>query len=164
MRIACIRVPFFPVAVERRSDLIPTWQPLVVIDGKTVLAASADVVNIHAGLSARRARAFCPHATFIEANHALYRDVFDAMLTALEGVTPLVEPADLGVAYADVAGFQGQYEDEFALASALMKAVQVSTSLLPSVGIADGKFVAWVAALISPPGDALPTVNDPFRG
>jgi nucleotidyltransferase/DNA polymerase involved in DNA repair len=154
MRIACVHVPSFAVAVERQANPSLAGQPLAVIDGKAVLDASADVTGIHPGQSARRAKALCPQATFVEANHALYRDVFDAMLTALEEITPLVEPADLGVAYADVAGLEGLHDDEFALASALTQAVQTAAGLLPSVGIADGKFVAWIAAPISPPGDA----------
>lgn len=154
MRISCIRVPSFPVAVEWLAGPISSGQPLVIIDGKTVLDASTDLAGIHQGLPARCAKALCPQPTFVEANHALYRDVFEAMLAALEGVTPLVEPADLGVAYADVRGLHGHYVDEFTLASKLVDSTRDATGLLASVGIAGGKFVAWVAASSADPGEA----------
>jgi nucleotidyltransferase/DNA polymerase involved in DNA repair len=76
------------------------------------------------------------------------------MLDALERVAPFVEPAGLGAAYADIDGLRGHYADEFALAGALVAAVRDATGLLASAGIAGGKFAAWVAASISPPGDA----------
>lgn len=154
MRIACIRVPSFAVAVEQLADPALAGQPLVVFDGKAVFDASVGSAEIHPGLSAQRAKALCPRATFVEADHARYRDVLDAMLDTLERVVPEVEPAGLGRAYADVRGLQGHYEDEFALASALVETVRETTGLLASVGIADGKFVAWVAASSVDPGNA----------
>jgi protein ImuB len=153
MRIACIRIPTFPVAVERQACLELGDQPLVVADRNRVLDRSAELAGA-CDLSVRQAKALYPHAAFVEADHARYRAVFDAMLDALETVAPVVEPAGLGVAYADIDGLHGHYADEFALAGALVDAVRDVTGLLASVGIANGKFVASVAASISPPGDA----------
>ena len=127
-------------------------QPVVVIDGKAVL--DADLAEIHQGLSTRRAKALCPQAAFIEADHARYRAASDVLLDALERVAPFVEPLALGAAYADVAGLHGHYADEFALAGALTGAVRAATGLLPATGIAGGKFAAWVAASSVDPGEA----------
>jgi nucleotidyltransferase/DNA polymerase involved in DNA repair len=80
--------------------------------------------------------------------------VAEAMVEAMEGVTPCVEPAGSGIAYGDLTGLASHYEDEFALATALVRAVQDATALVPSVGIATGKFVAQAAASMSQPGDA----------
>lgn len=153
MRVACVLIPSFAVAVERQANPALSEQPLVVLDRSTVLDHSPELRGLR-GLPARQAKALCPHATFAGANHALYREVFEAMLDALELVAPLVESAGLGCAYADVQGLQGHYADEFALAGALVEAVREATGLLASVGVADGKFVASVAAAASPPGDA----------
>jgi protein ImuB len=153
MRIACVRVPTFAVAVERQARPELAGQPLIVTDRTRVLDRSAELAGAR-DLSVRQAKALYPHAAFIEANHARYRAVFDALLDALETVAPVVEPAGLGVAYADIDGLQGHYADEFALAGALAGAMRDATGLLASIGIASGKFVASVAASISPPGDA----------
>src|SRR3989337_1912245 len=59
-----------------------------------------------------------------------------------------------GRPYVDLRGMDGHYRDEFVLAGALVEAVRGATGLLAGAGIAGGKFVAWVAASITPPGDA----------
>ena len=153
MRIACVRVPFFAVAVEQQAQPALTKQSLVVTNRSRVLDRSSELTGA-CDLSTRQAKALYPHAAFVEADHARYRAVFDAMLGALETGAPLVEPAGLGVAYADIEGLHGHYADEFALAGALVRAVRDATGLFSSAGIAGGKFVSSVAASISPPGDA----------
>jgi nucleotidyltransferase/DNA polymerase involved in DNA repair len=153
MRTACVRVPSFAVAVERSVEQGLTGQPLIVIDRGRVLDASAELAGVR-GVTARQAKALYPRAVFREADHARYREVFGAMLDALERVVPLVEPAGLGAAYAGIEGLADHYEDEFALAGALVGAAREATALLASAGVADGKFPAWVAACVSAPGDA----------
>jgi nucleotidyltransferase/DNA polymerase involved in DNA repair len=152
MRIACIRVPSFAVSVERQRNSALAG-PLVVLDRGAVLDSSDDL-NAYPGLRARQAKALYPGAVFVEADHALYRNVSSAMLDALEGVTPCVESSTLGIAFADASGLDGHYEDEFALAATLLNAVQNATGLSASAGVAGNKFVAWVAAALSPAGDA----------
>ncbi len=154
MRIACVLIPSFAVAVERRAHPLLTEQPLVVYDRNVVVDASAGATSVRRGLPLRQAKAACPQAVFVEANRSLYRDVAEAMLDAVEELSPLVEPAGPGGAYADIRGLQDHYADEFALAGSLVASVQRATALLASVGIADGKFVAWTAASNVPPGDA----------
>ena len=154
MRIACVLIPSFAVGVERRADPRLAIQPLVVYDRNVVLDASPDAGGVRQGLPLRQAKAICPHAAFVAASHALYREVYDAMLSALENAVLSVEAAGLGVAYADISGLAEHHEEAFALAGALSRAVRSAAGLSASVGIASGKFVAWVAASISPPGDA----------
>ncbi len=153
MRIAYVFVPSFTVAVEQRANPHLADQPLIVYDRNAVIDASPEAASTRV-LTVRQAKAACPHAVFVEANHALYRDVTEAMLDAVEEVSPLVEPAGPGAAYADILGLQGHYEDDFALATALAEVVKTATGLLAAVGIADGKFAASVAASIAPAGDA----------
>lgn len=120
MRIACVFIPSYAVAIERRTDPRQVEQPLVVYDRKAVLDASPEAAGVRRGLPLRQAKALCPHAVFVEANHTLYREVTEVMLDALESVAPCIEPAEPGAAYADVLGLQGHYDDEFSLAAALV--------------------------------------------
>ncbi len=154
MRIACVLVPSFAIAVERLAYPQLARQPVVVHDGRSVVDASLETALLRPGLPLRQAKALCPHAAFVPANHALYREIAGALLDAVERITPVVEPSAPGRAYADIRGLGGHYEDEFALAGALAGAVREATALLPSTGIASGKFVARVASSITPPGDA----------
>jgi nucleotidyltransferase/DNA polymerase involved in DNA repair len=166
MRAACVFVPHFPVTVEllARPDL--RGRPLVVGDSrgqrKTVLDCSpeAEARGVRPGMALRQALALCPKAAFLEPDPARYQDALEAVLRALEGISPLVEPADLGRAYVGVDGLDGLHRDEMALGEALVQAVRLAGgqarstgSLLPSVGLGEGKFVAWAAAVTSAPGE-----------
>jgi len=154
VRIACVRIPSFTVAVERRANLQLEGQPLVVYDRSGVVDASPEATGVQRGLPLRQAKALCPKAVFVQANHSLYREVAEAMLDAAEEVSPQVEEAEPGVAYADVGGLDGHYEDEFALAGSLIESVRQATGLLAAAGVGEGKFTSWVAASMSAPGDA----------
>jgi nucleotidyltransferase/DNA polymerase involved in DNA repair len=151
MRIACLTIPSFAVSIERQRAQALTDQPVIVYDQSSVFDAS--LPRCRPGLPLRQAKALYPHATFVQADHARYRSANDKLLDALEEITPLVEQSTLGRAYAGIGGLQGHYNDEFALAEAFVKSVQDATGLLASVGIADGKFVANVAADSVEPGD-----------
>ena len=154
MRIACVRIPCFTVAVERRANPQLEEQPLVVYDRSDVIDASQEATGVQRGLPLRQAKALCPRAVFAQANVSLYRDVAEAMLDAIEEVSPQVEEAEAGAAYADVGGLEGHYENEFALAGSLIEAVRQATGLLAAAGVAEGKFASWVAASMTTPGDA----------
>ena len=92
-------------------------------------------------------------ATVLEADDPHYREVFDRALTALQGVSDRVEAAELGTAYVGLGGLEGMYGGEARLAHALLNAV--SPDLEPRVGLAHGKFPAYVAAKISGPQGAV---------
>jgi nucleotidyltransferase/DNA polymerase involved in DNA repair len=75
------------------------------------------------------------------------------MLGALDRVSPQVEAAGPGCAYLDVSGLDRHYRDPNALAFTITQAVRVVTELTPQVGIANGKFVAYVAASLGRAGE-----------
>lgn len=154
MRLACVSVPRFALAVEARLDPRLLRAPAIVYDGNRVLEASPELTNatgVHPGQPLRQARAAYPGAVCVPANLLLYREISGAMLQALGQVGPQVELAEQGRAYVDVGGLDA---DAFALAGKIAAVVQQATGLLPSVGVAEGKFVARVAAALCPPGDA----------
>jgi nucleotidyltransferase/DNA polymerase involved in DNA repair len=154
MRTACIAIPSFAVSQERLRAPELAGLPVIVYDRNSVIDASIEVAGCRPGLPLRQAKALHPHATFLQADYARYRAAYDKQLDALEEITPLVEAATLGCAYAGIGGLQGHYNDEFALAQTMVEAIRDATGLLASVGIADGKFVASVAAAAVEPGDA----------
>jgi nucleotidyltransferase/DNA polymerase involved in DNA repair len=176
MRAACVFIPHFPIAVELldRPELRPDGRdrPLVIgtdSQRKTVLDCSPEVEaeKVRRGMLLRQALALCPKATFLDSNPARYQEAFEAVLHALESISPLVEPAELGRAYVGVEGLDGLHRDEMALGEALVQACLLDRqavrlahkearpvgSFLPSVGLGEGKFVAWAAAVTSAPGE-----------
>lgn len=160
MRLACIYIPRFALAVEARLNTRLLRAPAIVYGrpgrhgDSRVLEASPELIEVHAGQPLRQARAAYPHAVFVPANLLLYREVSEAMLHALEQVGPQVELAEQGCAFVDVGGLGGHELDPFALSEKIAAVVRQETGLLPAVGIAEGKFVARVAACVCAPGDA----------
>ena len=154
MRIACLAIPSFAVSIERLRVPELAGQPVIVYDRSSVIDAAPEAAGCQPGLPLRQAKALHPHATFLQADYARYRAVYDKQLDALEEITPLVETSTLGCAYAGIGGLQGHYKDEFALAKTMVEAVRDATGLLAGVGTASGKFVASVAAAAVGPGEA----------
>ncbi|GIW08347.1 MAG: hypothetical protein KatS3mg060_3152 [Dehalococcoidia bacterium] len=157
-RLAFLQIDDFPVAVERRDRPELARLPLAVggaaEDRKEVLAASTEAraAGIRVGMPLRSALARCPTLVVVQARHARYHEVADALLRALAEVSPLVEPAELGSAWLGLDGLAAIYGDERAIAQAAAAACQAATSLAPRIGVATGKFTARVAALLAAPG------------
>ena len=162
MRLACVLVPRFPLAVEREAI---ASRHAVIYERNRVVEASPQLANAWPGRHLRQARALHPDALFIPADPAKYHEASQAMLRALERVTPEVEPAEQGCAYAGVRGLErmfagggqrwemggeGQIYD--AIGMAMIETVRAETGMTPSVGIAANKFVAQVAAALAKPG------------
>jgi len=172
MRAACVFIPHFAIAVELLDRPELRDRPLVIgadSQRKTVLDCSPEVEaeGVRPRMPLRQALAICPKAVFLDSNPARYQDAFEAVLRALEGISPLVEAAELGRAYVGVDGLDGLHRDEMALGEALVQAclpdrqavrlahgeARPVGSFLPSVGLGEGKFVAWAAAVTSAPGE-----------
>jgi len=159
MRAACVFVPRFRLAVELASGRAPRGRAVVIgeaADGrKAVLDCSpeAEAQGVRPGMPVREALGLCRDAVFLPPDPIRYHEMSEAFLSALAGVSPLVEAGDLGLAYVGVHGLQGHYEDEMALGEALVRAGREGVGLEASVGIAEGKFPSWAAAAVSAPGE-----------
>ena len=159
MRVACVWLPHFPTAVERRKS--PALNRRAVVIGETTeqrgavldCSTEAEGQGLRVGMPLRQALGLCPSASFLPPDLPRYGDAFDQILRALETVSPLVEPATLGCAFVGLEGLNGHYRDEMALGDALAQAVGHACSLMSSVGLAEGKFTARVAATVSAAGE-----------
>lgn len=108
MRVACVVVPHFFVAAERRDDSALRGRPVVVggapEERKEVLDCSPEAMarGVRPGMSLREALSRCPEAAFVEAHPERYRAATRAMVTALLEIIPHVQPANPGVIYLEV--------------------------------------------------------------
>ena len=158
MRIACVLIPRFPVAVERQRDSALCSRPVVIGETpdqqKAVLDCSpeAEAQGVLVGMPLRQALTLCRESLFLPPHPALYRDIFESVLEALEGFSPEVEESALGRAYLNVAGLAPHYEGELDMGERMIRSLRDATGLVASAGIAEGKFVAWAAAVTSEPG------------
>jgi nucleotidyltransferase/DNA polymerase involved in DNA repair len=159
VRVACVWLPHFPVAIERRNSPALNRRPVII--GETTkqrgvvldCSAEAEGQGVRVGMPLRQALGLCPSASFLPPDLPRYDDAFDRILHALETVSPLVDPASLGCTFIGLEGLNGHYGDEMALGDALAQTVRRASGLMPSVGLAEGKFTAQVAATVSAPGE-----------
>lgn len=156
MKVACVRVPHFPVQVERlhRGDLRD--RPLIIVRGMaeypTVFDCSSDAHGVQSGMPLAEALSHCPQATLLEPDHHLYATHFDALLEALGQVSPLVEPNPPDAAYVGLDGLERLYGGEGNLLRKLLEALP--TGLVGQVGVAAAKFPATLASLAASPGQS----------
>jgi DNA polymerase IV len=153
MRIAFVAIPRFACAVEVQRDPLLASRPLVVGDAeqpKKVLDCSSDAhcAGVQPGMAIRKALALCPEAIVLSPDPVLYRSRWEAVLDALDPVTPEIEDAEMGQAYLNVGGLQRHYRDEADLGRHIVDSVQAASGLGASVGIAEGKFPAFAVASV----------------
>jgi nucleotidyltransferase/DNA polymerase involved in DNA repair len=159
VRVGCVWVPHFPVAVERRNRVALNRRPVIIGETmerrSTVLDCSteAEAQGVRVGMPLRPALSLCSSASFLPPDLPRYGDGFDQILRALENVSPLLESAALGCAFVGLDGLNGHYRDEMALGDALAQAVRRASDLMPSVGLAEGKFTARMAAVVTAAGE-----------
>ncbi len=130
----------------------PSGEPLLIVDNR-VTGATQEVldVGVRLGMPRREAEALAPFAT------VMVRDVgdetrrFEPVVVAVEDLVPRVEVVSPGLLFVPVAGAVRFYGGEEALASRMVKELDVLTGSRRGgealVGIADGPFAArWAAA------------------
>jgi protein ImuB len=109
-RIACLRIPDFPIAAHRRAEG-EAPDPAIVVrgEGKTALVAAACEAarrhEIEVGMRAADARAQLPGLREWEWSPALYDEVQTELAAALLAASPRVSRAGLGAFWLDAGGW-----------------------------------------------------------
>jgi nucleotidyltransferase/DNA polymerase involved in DNA repair len=160
--IGCVLVPYFAVAVERRDDPSLAGVPLIIVglarDSSRVFAVSDEAaqVGVEPEMTLRQAQILCPQAHLIPADQPRYQRAFDEFLEVLAYFTPDVEPDGQGpgaIGYLDLGRLKGAEVIE--MAKRIGQTVRGEVSLAPALGVADGKFPAYVAAASTQPNRVL---------
>lgn len=153
MRLACVAVPNFRIAVERQRRPALIGLPVAMGEpppgGNQIIDCSpeATAFGVRIGMPLRDARTLAPDLTLLPPDPVFYSRSFDAMLAAIEEAEPLVEPGDLGVAYAATDPRADMAAQEQA-ATRLIRSVRASINVLSCIGIGEGPFIAWLAASV----------------
>ena len=98
------------------------------------------------------ARRRCPHAIVLAPRFERYQAVSKAVMQALGGFSPLVEPLSLDEAFVDMTGCEKLFGGPQAMGEAVRRAVFEATDLTTSVGVSTTKYVAKVASDRHKPG------------
>ena len=133
-RIACVWVPHFIAEVARETG---EAGPLLVVDGKRVLDASAEAaaVGVRVGELASRALARCPDARAIPVDRARCLEMWERVLDALALHSPVVEDVRWGTAYLDAGGMAGLYGSEATWCGAVRAEVGLVVQVLSLIHI-----------------------------
>lgn len=154
MRVLCILLPHFPLACELHKSPALKERPVLIVyacgSQKLVLDHSPEIAGLQRDMPLQQALSLARHAELVHADMPHYQHSFDAVLDSLEGKSPEVEGAALGLAYIGLDGLQQLYGDDHALIGAIQAAVP--QAFAPRMGIAANKFLSYLAALHSPAG------------
>jgi DNA polymerase-4/protein ImuB len=157
MKVACILIPHFPLKAEiiRQPGLKDL--PVLIISTSGSRRVVYDFFpyssGVSRGMELHQAVTYEQNARLIEADEGYYQAQFDEILDALAERSPVIEEADLGCAYADLNGLEAMYGGPSQLTLSFQSAV--ARRFEARFGLAQGKFMAYLAALSAEPGRTL---------
>ncbi|MBF6600408.1 MAG: DNA polymerase Y family protein [Dehalococcoidia bacterium] len=160
MRLACITIPHFRIALERARAPDLGRQAIAIGEAlsgdRTIIDCSpeAAALGIRRGMPLRDARTMAPDLVVLPPDPVFYRRAADALLDAIEDTEPRVEAADdaEGTVFAAI-DQAAEAEAQQRAGERLLRAVRAGAGVEASVGIGEGKFIAWTAATVSAPGE-----------
>ena len=149
MSVACVLISHLLVKIELLRQPALKGKTVLIVEQsgtrKTVIDRSPSAIEIEVGMPLEKALSLRPDAALIEADMPLYRERWNSVLDSLEQRSPVVEDVGLGLAYVDLRGLEKLYGGEAGIIKAILDSV--SQIYRPQVGVAGGKFPAYVAAL-----------------
>ena len=154
--IACMLVTHLPVKSEVRRYTQLRGKPVIITESygsqKLVLDSSEEAKGVIAGMPLSEAMARCKDASLIQADAPYYNSTFNKLIKALELRSPVVEKSGLGCAYVGLEGLEAMYGGEAQVVASLLQVAPEEFN--PRIGVAEGKFPAYVAAVTSRGGRA----------
>lgn len=180
MQVACVLITHLPMKAELQRYPELRGRPAIIIitssgSRQRVLDSTPEARGVVAGMDLQEAVAHSKDAALLEADGPYYERAFAGILHSLEQRSPLVEPAGLGCvlqprrvgdctlpvkdcAYVALDGLEAMYGGEARLIASMLQAVPQAFN--PRMGVAAGKFPAYVAAVTSPGGRATRVPQD----
>src|SRR5438093_984234 len=155
---ACVWIPLFPLRCEeaRHEGLVGYPTAMLAPDTTRKLwqvSPLARHAGVKPGMTVSQAIGLCSTLRLIEPDPVHYDERFANLLSALTEVSPVVEAAEWGLAYVGVDGLEGIYGSREKIIEALKKTLECWN--VGRIGLGPGKFVAWVAASRTKPGEAI---------
>lgn len=164
MKILCVLLPHFPLRCEtlRHPEIKYTQAALTLASDsqKLILDYSPDLVHLERGMPLAQALSFYGDLTVIHADAPYYQAVFNEVLDALETRSPVVEGLSLGEIYIGMDGLQSIYGSDDTLARAIRDVIPAIFKA--RLGIAYGKFPAYLAAIQCPDSDDFRVLPEPL--
>ncbi|MFH8570304.1 DNA polymerase IV [Streptomyces sp. NPDC017993] len=148
----------FFAAAEQAAKPSLRGKPVVVggIGPRGVVSTAsyeARVFGIRSAMPTAQARRLCPNAAYLNPRFTLYRQVSEAVMHLLHGLSPLVEPLSLDEAFVDLeaGGVAAETSAVRAVGERLRRDIREATGLTGSVGLAGAKMLAKIASEAAKP-------------
>ena len=151
--IACVLITHFRAKIELKRNAHLINRDAIIVDKSTSLVVDRfpRTSYIEIGMTIEKVLFHYPNAVLIYADESYYERIFDELMLPLHQVSPLLEPAEVGCIYVDIKGLLPLYVNIYTLVDALLD--EIPEYFSTRVGIAEGKFPAYVAALNTHPND-----------
>jgi len=184
---ACVWIPLFPLRCEEARHEGLAGYPIALLAPDTTrklwqVSPLARHAGVKPGMTVSQAIGLCPTLRLFEPDPVHYDEQFARLLSALTEVSPIVEPAELGLAYVGTDGLEGIFGSPETIVEAISNTMErwndgmmerdngktseasssFHRSIFPSfrLGFGLGKFTAWVAASRSKPGESIIVQTD----
>jgi len=155
LKILCIHIPHFPLNCEihRHPELAGQEAAIVFAEGsqKIILDYASGLKGIQQGMLLQQALSMYAGMEILQADMQHYWSVFNRILDDLELKSPLVEGLEPGNIYIGIDGMQLIYPSDEMLAKTVQETVP--SAFESRIGIAEGKFAAFMAAFQGRAGD-----------
>lgn len=160
--IACLVVTHLPVKAEVRRYPYLRGKPVIITESygsrDLVLDSSPEARGVGTGMPLQEALSHCKEAVLLQADAYYYNDAFDKLARSMEMRSPLVEKAGMGCVYVGLEGLKLMYGGEARLIASLLQGAPADFN--PRLGVAAGKFPAYVAAANTKGGRATRVPED----
>ena len=107
---------------------------------------SAQQAGVRPGMTLSQAHQHCPHGVFLMPDLPRYEHVWEEICEILRCHTPLVEPVEMGQAACDMSGCERFWSDEWSAGRTIVRQIERSTGIAPSLGMASNRLVAQLAS------------------
>ncbi len=144
-RVAAIFLPGLPLQAVARDDPAMRAKPVAITDGAHVLARNRRAVEsgVAVGMTVAEAATHAPDLLLAPDDPRRTQALWDVVLDQMDALGPVVEDAGLGLALVDLTGAG---RNERVLVRRTLHALTTLLGLTARAAIADGPFVAAVAA------------------
>lgn len=156
LTIAHLDCDSFYAAVEKRDAPELAAKPLIVGGGTrgvvTTCCYIARISGVRSAMPMFQARKLCPDAVVVPPRIGYYAEVSRQIRTAMEALTPLVEPLSLDEAFLDLSGTDRLHHAPPAVLMArLARQIETDIGVSVSIGLSHNKFLAKIASDLDKP-------------
>ncbi|GGA51982.1 DNA polymerase IV 1 [Pelagibacterium lentulum] len=156
MAIAHVDCDAFFASVEKRDDPGLIDKPLIVGGAVRGVVSTccyiARMSGVRSAMPMFKARQLCPDAVIVKPNMAKYVEVSRQIRSAMEALTPLVQPLSIDEAFLDLSGTERVHKAPPAVSLArFARKIEEEVGVSVSVGLSHNKFLAKVASDLDKP-------------